>query len=165
MPDPNERHSRSKWDYGQGAPRSGSLRAAAADDPDPARRAPGRKDKARCHANRGGPHVPVLRKSRYGWARPGEPQCRWEPDWSARDREYSGIRWRCLHFEACEKCGKHLTMQISRDRCPDYPGVPAQRAEALAEVEERNQRMGEHAAWRRRRRWDIPGYRKRKASA
>jgi hypothetical protein len=158
MPDPTTRHARTKWDWGQGPARADATRQAVRSDPEPARRAPARKDPGRCHGNCGGPHTPELRMSRYGYRR--DLGCRWEPAWSRRDRRYDGVTWSCLHFEACGRCGKILADQVGEARCPDYPGDAVQRFSALHDGEERNGRITEPSP--RRRRWEVRGYRKPK---
>lgn len=156
MPDPFERHSKSRWEWGTAAPRS-QQRAAAADDDPLKERVPGKKDKNACKAAHGGPHVPVLMLD-------GNTECCWDPMWVSRSGEIEP-GWRCHHRERCQNCGKHFRygFQLRPEECPLYsPEIPP---EVWEECQERELRRSK---WMVRRQPRPPitgpqGYRKRKA--
>lgn len=137
MPGHFERHARSKWEWGSPGSRSAEVRDAARADPDPSRRAPGKKDKRRwCRGKPGVEHRrAVVLHSPYGhkcgwlntghWVDTGSPLPRGVPvprRWK-RSREWvvTGRRWMCLHELQCLACGKYLG---PAPECPDKV-VPA----------------------------------------
>jgi hypothetical protein len=141
MPRRFERHKRDGWSWGALPPRSAEVREAASTDPEPAKRAPARKDPARCKANRSRPHMHRL-------VLPSNPlgktanTCRWEPAWNRDARGYA-VRWSCEHKEICTVlgCGKVFRGRWTlRDgECPAYPGSEEQRQAAEAEMAKMNE--------------------------
>jgi hypothetical protein len=123
MPGRLERHARSRWEWGAPGSRSSEVRDAAQADPDPARKAPGKKDKRRwCRGKPGVEHRTAIvlhseHGHRCGWRETG----RWVqtgpvaakgitlPKWP-RKREWvvTGRTWVCLHELQCQVCGKFL---------------------------------------------------------
>jgi hypothetical protein len=161
------RHARAKGIWGTQPARSDEVRTAAAVDPQPARRAPGRKDTRHfCRGKAGREHVPeiVMTPQPFYTGVPGG-ECGWTTHWSVRQRAYDGVRWSCRHEERCASCGKVLrcTGQLTRAECPSYPGAPEQKAEAEAEAAARQERYSE---WYRRPVIDGPqGYRRKRQDA
>jgi hypothetical protein len=161
MPDPFERHARSKWDWGAAGARSQERAGAVYDDPARAR-TPGRKDPSLCKAAHWkGPHQPQIRERQDGYhAR----ECRWDAAWT-RDEPV----WFCCHEEACTGCGKILRSRILRDECPDFQPITKEQHDAITAWIAR--RRDELAATRARsRRQPKPpitgpqGYRKRRSA-
>ena len=136
MPGRFERHARSKWDWGLPGSRSAEVRDAAQADPEPARKAPAKKDTRRwCRGKPGVKHrVVIVLHSPYGhrcgWRRTGHwvqtgpslpkgvpvPK-RWR--WSQRgNREFvvTDRTWVCLHERQCITCSKFLGPAPA---CPD----------------------------------------------
>lgn len=136
MPGQFERHARSKWEWGYPGSRSAEVRDAVRADPDPARRAPGKKNTRRwCRGKRGVEHRrAVVLHSWYGhkcgwvetgqWVYTGPPMVRGVPvprrwAWSQRkNREWvvTGKRWECVHELQCVVCQKYLG---PAPQCPD----------------------------------------------
>jgi len=109
--------------------RAAETASAVASDPDPSKRPPGRKDtRSWCRGKAGVPHQPVI-VFRPTWTRRPQPACEWAADWIGEQ-----VRWHCHHEEHCGPCGKILRTRIADEECPDYPGDPAQRAEAEREA-------------------------------
>lgn len=155
MPRRFERHKRtSEW---YAAPsRSTEVRQATGADPEPARKAPGRKDTRRwCRGKPGVGHAPVL------VFRPvlARLACAWRPDWP-----YEHACWECYHQEECGRCGKVLrtSWQLAAGECPAYPGDPAQRAAAEAECAEIRERVEASRQARRPVVTGPQGYRRRR---
>lgn len=149
MPGKLERHARSKWEWGLPGSRSAEVRTAAADDPEPAKRPPGRKDtRAWCRGKPGVEHVRrlVLHPSPF---KRGKLDCGWAPSWRTPDGEY-GACWSCDHREECARCGKILRDGILRSECPAYPGTPGQRAAAEEKAAEIRERIAQRRPWRRK---------------
>lgn len=157
MPGHLERHSRSRWEWGAPGSRSEELRRAV--DDDPAGKSPGRKDPARCKANRGGPHVPeiALRDETPG----DEFRCRWSPKWDLEERK-DVVAWHCEHEERCAKCGLIFERFVGAARCPAYPGTPEQKAVAEREAFEWNERRRAMPARRKPAVKGRQGYRRRR---
>ena len=133
MPDPFERHARSKWEWGTPGARSQEVQAAAADDPEPPKRGPARKNtRDWCKGKVGVEHVPHLVWHPVLWRR-GEPDCRWRAGWDSRTGGESAY-WACDHREECERCGKVLRDRIPAAECPAYPGTSEDHAAAEAEA-------------------------------
>ena len=161
MPRRFERHKRTKWEWGLPA-RSAEVQEAARADPDPAKRAPARKDtRSWCKGKVGVGHAPELVLSPpvlTRWA------CEWSPGlWSSEDGSFP-VKWRCCHREICQRCSKVLRepWELKRAECPAYPGSGEQHAAAEAEAEKMSER---HRAWWGRRRPAITGpqgYRRRR---
>jgi hypothetical protein len=153
MPQPDVRHAGTAWQWGPNPSRSEIARRAAADDPQPPKRPPARKDtRSWCKGKVGREHIPVLElepPALTNWA------CGWRADWRVRAREY-GIGWACYHREVCQRCRKVLRepRELARAECPAYPGDPAQKAAAEAEAVEMEER---HWTWWQRRRRVIAG--------
>jgi hypothetical protein len=132
MPRRFERHSRTKWDWGLPSSRSSEVRAASRTDPEPAKRAPGRKDTKRwCRGKEGVEHQVTVVLHKYaslhgcGWSKSGHwvragpvpPRGVTLPKWP-RNREWvvTGQTWRCFHEYQCTACGKFLGPV---PQCPD----------------------------------------------
>lgn len=143
MPDPYERHSRSRWEWG--TPGSRSQERAKATRDDPARsRIPGRKNPDLCKGTHWkGPHDPRIEVNTSGWTG-GREECGWSV-WSWRSSE---PYWWCRHVLICAGCGKNFG-GVPMSQCPLYHAVtPAEQAALDAEVT----RQDEHrAAWRIRK--------------
>jgi len=148
MPGQNGRHARSKWEWGTPGSRSDELRRAVADDP--AGKAPGRKDPARCKGNQGGPHVPVIALRHEAPGDELRSRCRWSPAWSREEKKCVAV-WHCEHEERCVKCGLIFDRFAGRDRCPVYPGTGQQKAVAEQEAFEWNERRRTSRSWNRRK--------------
>jgi hypothetical protein len=165
-----ERHAKTAWEWGAEPSRSAERTAAAAENvAGPAKRAPGRKDRwARCKANNGGPHEPAIVLAAVAFPGHGglkrAAECYWTPAWSRRRRCYEGVGWICRHEEHCRHCGKVFRASVRPGECPAYPGDPAQRAAAEADVGRYNERQ---AAWRSRKPpiTGPQGYRRQRADA
>lgn len=136
MPGKAERHARSKEEWDAPGSRSAEVRDAAQDDPDPARRAPGKKNTRRwCRGKPGVEHRRVIvLHSPYGhkcgwretghWVYTGPLLPRGVPVprrwlWSQRkNREWAVTdkRWVCHHEIQCLTCQKFLGPAL---KCPD----------------------------------------------
>lgn len=131
------RHSRrTAADWDTQPSRSAELAAAvAAEERDPEKRAPGRKDRKNyCKPNRGA-HAPVM-VMRPFLSRP--VSCQWTLKWDCRDRCWVP-EWRCWHQEECGACGKVFRLMLGED-CPNWHPVSAEERAALdAEIERRAQ--------------------------
>jgi hypothetical protein len=141
MPGQFERHSRNAWEWGAVPGRSDLTRQAAADDPEPVKRSPGKKDTHTwCRGKVGAEHVKQLeRKYRTG----GRTTCGWFP---AYRRKGFGIAWSCCHAEVCASCRKVFRTPwdgLTPQDCPLWPGTPGQQAAARAEAERWEQRQRE----------------------
>ena len=130
-----ERHGRSKWEWGLPGSRSAEVREAAQADPDPARKAPAKKDTKRwCRGKPGVEHdvAVVLHSSGHkcGWwesghwvrTGPAPPRGVTLPKWPRNSREWvvTGRRWSCRHKYQCAACGKYLGPV---PECPDRPAA------------------------------------------
>jgi hypothetical protein len=149
MPRRFERHKRGKGWWDSLPPRSGEVQQAAKADPEPAKRAPARKDTRHwCKGKEGREHGPVIEFRPWSVS---DKDCRWASRWT-----YDGVKWHCLHAEVCSSCGKVLRDwgTLAATECPAYPGSDEQRVVAVAEAEESRERM---AAWQVRRRPVITG--------
>ena len=158
-----ERHARAKSDWDSEPGRSAALAAVVTgQDPDPARRAPARKNtRDWCKGKTGVAHVPGLAEHVTG---PRERPCEWRSRWSG-----DGIEWNCHHREPCSRCGKVLRepWQIPDEECPSYPGTPEQRAEAEADAvraAEHRKAFGERWGRRKPAVTGPQGYRRPKAT-
>jgi hypothetical protein len=146
MPGQHERHARSKWEWGSPGARSAEVQAAAADDPEPARRGKGRKDTRRwCRGKEGTEHVLVWIPG--GW-RGREHPCEWTYQYARREHGFT-IRWWCRHEVRCSVCKKVLRSRIPEEDCPDYPGLAGQKERAQAEGAEVQARFEERQSGRR----------------
>jgi hypothetical protein len=135
------RHARSKWAWGT-APSRSTERAAAvtAEERDPSKPSPGRKDRKNyCKPNRG-PHTPALAKrSTFVTA-----ECRWQVLWSSRTGGWV-TGWLCVHQEECSACGRFFRF-VHGDDCPDWrPARPDEQQALDAEISRRMQ------AWEQRK--------------
>jgi len=160
MPDPYERHSRSRWEWGSPGSRSQERAAAAQDDPAKTR-TPGKKDPDLCKGQHWkGPHLGEVILVVPVFPRQGKtPECGWRIQ-SWRDES---IYWSCYHEEHCRECGKVLRISLSRQECPLYREItPAERKVLEEELEASRERR---AKWRVHRRPVIKGpqgYRKKR---
>lgn len=132
MPGRFERHARSRWQWGTPGSRSAEVRGAAQADPDPAKRAAGRKNTKRwCRGKPGVEHRRVIvLHSQYGhkcgwretghwvYAGPRLPRGVPVPGPWRRNREFvvTDRRWQCLHEVQCLACQKYL------GPAPECPG-------------------------------------------
>lgn len=133
MPARFERHRKTKWEWGTPGSRSAETRTAASPDPDPARKAPAKKDTRRwCRGKEGAEHdLAVVLHSSYGhkcgwwesgrWVRTGPvpPKGVTLPKWHhSNDQKWvvTGRSWSCLHEYQCQACGKYLGRVPA---CPD----------------------------------------------
>jgi hypothetical protein len=124
------RHSRRKFDWGTEPSRSAERSAVVvAEERDPSKRSPGRKDKAYCKPAHG-PHLPVLVVPPVGGK---TPACGWRPSWSPREREWEP-GWTCFHQQECTTCGKYFR-RIGGEECPDWHPLTA---EEVREIDARN---------------------------
>lgn len=154
MPRRFERHRRGTQYWDSQPARSAEVRTDTARDPDPAKRAPAKKDTRHfCKGKPGVEHVPAIVQDERapGWLKAG---CGWRADWRVRLRGYDA-GWHCQHREICTGCGKILRegWDVGRE-CPDYPGDPDQRVAAVAEAARLEAR---HEEWAGRRRPVITG--------
>jgi hypothetical protein len=137
VPDQFTRHARSRWEWGSPPGRSALVREAAAADPEPARRAPKRKNTRRwCRGKPGVEHqlAPAI-NSYYGkayvcgWRETGYYKSVGPPPvfpkgvpvpkyrrWGKREFVVTGREWRCFHEWQCTACGKWLGPV---PECPD----------------------------------------------
>jgi hypothetical protein len=116
------RHSRSRWEWGSEPARSNErITAITAEEQDPAKRAPGRKDKkAHCKQTHG-PHIAQV-VIRINLPRP--VRCGWVLSWDMRKKEWT-TSWSCYHDVVCSACGKVLGLM---GECPaKTPVTPAER--------------------------------------
>ena len=160
----NERHARSKSEWGTEPSRSAERAAVVAEEErEPARRAPARKDTRNwCKGKEGVPHVPGLVLRRIF---PRDHDCEWRPKWTS---SACPVVWACKHREACMRCGKVLRepWEIPARECPAYPGTEEQHAAAEAEAAEwLERREASLARWRHRKPpvTGPQGYRRRRA--
>ena len=140
MPRRLERHASSKTDWGTGPSRSAQVAAAAAADPEPPKRAPGRKDTRRwCQGKVGVEHTPEV-ALKGGLRR----TCGWRPRWRLDARRFRAD-WECWHEERCANCGKvsRYLGSLGAADCPDFPGDDQQRQAAVAEAIQWNERRAE----------------------
>ena len=139
-------------------------RRAAADDPEPAKRPPGRKNtRDWCKGKVGREHVPALElepPALTNWI------CQWRSDWRVRLQGHA-IGWHCCHREICQQCRKVLRepWEIGRTGCPLYPGDPEQKAAAEAEAVEAEGRYREWAQRRRPVTTGPQGYRRKRPAS
>ena len=159
MPDPYERHSRSRWEWGSPGSRSQERAAAAQDDPAKTR-TPGKKDPDLCkgqHWKSG--HTPALRV-RIPYFRKSKVYCYWGlPYWD----DDADAAWYCSHEEYCSGCGKILLTRISNAQCPQYHEIT--KTEKASVEREREERAVRRASWKKRPRKVITGpqgYRKKR---
>lgn len=153
MPDPHERHARSKDDGWGPVPARSQQTAAAAAEPSAKPRP--KKERTRwCGGHKGREHQPqiTLCTSRGTYHRQDQQRCGWASLWVVGGTGYAA-RWACYHHETCAACGKILTGQgsIRLDQCPHWPGTEVQRAMAEVKAE---QDQADYEA--RRSRWPSP---------
>ena len=157
------RHARSKTDRWDSLPaRSAEVQAAAAVDPDPAKRAPSRKDTRHlCKGKPGREHVPVIVIAQSTYVR---GDCEWGSRFPWHDEP---VTWLCHHSEVCAVCQKILRepWDLAPAECPGYPGSQAQHAEAEAEARASAARVAEYQARRRPVITGRQGYRRRRQEA
>jgi hypothetical protein len=150
MPNPYERHSRDRWEWGSPPGRSELKREAAEDDPVHAHTA-GKKDKHLCKAAHWkGPHQPVLRVSLHP-TKLTKRECKWNfSSWRGDE-----VSWWCFHDEVCAGCQKVLRTHLGDRECPDYHDItPEEHAACEAQKAEREERL---AWWERQRKPVITG--------
>lgn len=136
------RHSRRKTEWGTEPSRSAEVAAAvAADEQDPAKHAPGRKDRKHYCKPARGRHTPVLTKrSTFVTA-----ECRWQVLWSARTGRWV-TGWLCVHQEECSACGRFFRFVYGED-CPDWhPPEPGEQQALDAEIARRDQVRQEYVS-------------------
>jgi hypothetical protein len=161
MPDPYERHSRSRWEWGTPGARSQGRAAAAQEQlvPDIIRegkRPPGKKDPNLCKGQHWkGSHTlePVINVN--GWR--SKKECGWGISWVWGDCKPV---WYCCHELICSGCGKNPGKS---PECPLYHEITT--AEQAFLDEEIRKSQERHAAWRLRRKPVIngpQGYRKKR---
>lgn len=132
--------------------RGAETAAAAASDPEPPKRPPGRKNtRDWCRGKEGVPHQPVIVFAPPVFRRPVTITCEWASRWSGE-----AVIWDCHHEEHCASCGRILRTQarLAGSECPGYPGSETQKAAAVAEAAEAEERW---QAGRARRRPVITG--------
>lgn len=154
MPDPYERHARTRDLSGAWGPNPGRRQARMAAAAEPVvKRPPGKKDPDLCKALHWAPHKPVLRIREFSWKKP--LKCAWRNFWSRDVPE-----WDCNHEEVCSGCGKVLRITVGAAGCPDFHEITETEQQALdTEIELWRVRR----AARRRPVIDGPqGYRKKK---
>lgn len=140
MPDPYERHGRGSGEWDGQPPRTQQRAAAAADDPDPARRGHGKRDPGLCKGMHWkAPHQPVLRQ--YSW---NNSTCGWTVYWHGR--EPSEPVWWCGHQEYCSACGKQLQFRLLGKQCPGWH--PMTKAEQTQLDAKRQDMLDRAARWR-----------------
>jgi hypothetical protein len=152
MPGQFERHSRNAWEWGPVPARSDLVRQSAADDPEPVKRPPGKKDtRSWCKGKTGVPHR--IQLVRVAWRPGGSTACGWVPGYVHRRGGIYEVTWSCCHQEQCSRCGRHFRWRLKPQECPDWPGTPEQRTAAQAKADQ---------ATARRREWlaTFPRYRK-----
>lgn len=155
MPEPYDRHSRSRWEWGNPGARS-QERAAAAQEPS-VKRPPGKKDPDLCKGQHWkGPHTPEIEVNPSGWPM-SRKECGWGVSWVWGECKPV---WYCRHVLICSGCGKDFGV-CPLAQCPLHHEItPEERAfldEKIRESEER------HSAWRRKPIINGPqGYRKKK---
>jgi hypothetical protein len=156
MPDPYDRHSRSRWEWGNPGARS-QERAAAAREPS-VKRPPGKKDPDLCKGRHWrGPHTPEVTLNANGWVASRKKLCGWAVYW--RDHK---PYWSCRHVLLCTGCGKDFGSCLPA-QCPLWHEITLEEQAFLdAEMIRQDERM---AAWGRRRKPVIngkQGYRKKR---
>jgi len=164
MPQPNVRHADTGWEWGPNPSRGEITRRATADDPEPARRPPGRKNtRDWCKGKVGREHELGITLGSYPWClRDGG--CRWLARWSLREETWTA-QWVCAHHESCSRCGKVFRepWDLAAAECPAF--TEDGHAEAAAEAA----RIGARSALRpraRRRVIDGPqGYRRKRPAS
>lgn len=111
------RHSADKdWSWDSEPARSDQTREAVqAEELDPAKRAPGRKDRKHWCKSARGPHTPVVELMQIGNR---VPVCRWIVTWSRADQAFQPV-WSCAHQQVCSSCGRWFRYLVG-DQCPDY---------------------------------------------
>jgi hypothetical protein len=132
MPDPFERHAKSKWDYGS-EPARNQQRAEAANDDPGRKRKPKKKSPDACKQNHWGPHEYVLFKERT--VKDPNPPCRWSPIIRYKSPVECEPEWFCHHVLKCKHCGRiggpttgnsnWRNGRIPAQQCPEFnPDVP-----------------------------------------
>lgn len=155
MPDPYERHSRSRWEWGSPGARSQERAAAAHDDPT-RNRTPGKKDPGLCKGEHWkGPHKTEVRTRHGGWS--GARTCRWRPSYDGSDPW-----WTCCHHEICVGCGKDFG-KVSPRQCPLFHEVtPAEQRFLDAELVTWRKRRASQRIYRKPAITGPQGYRKKR---
>lgn len=140
MPDPHDRHARSKWEWGSPGQRSQERAAAAQDDPT-RNKPPAKKDPDLCKGQHWkGPHTPEIEENPKAWLGGKRRVCNWGlRSWVREDEDPFG--WFCQHVLICSGCGKDFGGVYFR-RCPLYHDITRAEQEYLD---------GELAAYRKRR--------------
>lgn len=171
MPDPFDRHSKSKWEWGS-EPARGQQRADAISDT-PRKKRPPRKQPDACKGNHWDPHVYEVVKQA------GTP-CYWNA--VLRFNKGSQVTctpgWVCNHLRKCKFCGRigestdgakfnWRSGHIKAEECPEYDAyVPMTVRKACAvKLLEYNERMERFRSKMRPKKPPIngpQGYRKRK---
>jgi hypothetical protein len=167
MPHPFDRHSRRKDDWGTPGSRSAErAAAAAAEETDPAKRTPARKDPERCKGNQGGPHAPEVSLRHESPEDEFRSRCRWGTVWSREDRDMV-VAWHCEHERRCTGCGLVSGRHVRDEECPVFPGTPEQRAVVQQQLFERKEQLRTSPRWSRRKPviTGPQGYRKKRAQA
>lgn len=142
MPDPYERHARTKDPSGWEGQNPRSARKLAAEEP-PAKTPPSKLKHGECKGPDGWKpqHTRVLVLRKLGIAR----GCEWGLDW-----RNDGPRWFCRHEAHCADCGKLLEQDISY-ACPDrHPVTDEDQARLDQQLETR-------------KRWKVRSHKEEKA--
>lgn len=156
MPDPYDRHGRSRdMGWSSQLPRSQQRTAAARE---PAKRPPARKDPSLCKGTHWkGPHAPEVQLPKGG--HPFGKGCHWYIAGWTTDRHPA---WSCHHRWICPGCGKDTGSVLQGD-CPDFREITPEEKDAL---DEQLRNYDEHLSmWRWGRKPPIngpQGYRKKK---
>jgi len=158
MPDPYDRHGRSRdMDWGSQLPRS-QQRAAAAQEP--AKRPPGKKDPDLCKGKHWkGPHVTEVQSGKHAWFGGKYRECHWDTHYWRNREPY----WSCIHVLICSGCGKDFGY-AGRGLCPDFHEItPEEQAVLDKQLQEYDERVASRKWLRNKKPITGPqGYRKKK---
>lgn len=139
MPDPYERHSRSRREWGSPGQRSQERAAATQDDP-VRRKVPAKKDRDLCKGQHWkGPHTPEI-ELEYNQVTGQPGTCGWRGRWWSSSKPYN---WTCSHVLRCSGCGKDFG-GASRGQCPRFHEITSEERQLIdaenAAAEERRAR-------------------------
>lgn len=137
MPDQWERHSRSRWEWGNPSSRQQQRQRAAQDDP-VHDKVPGKKDPHRCKSSKDGYHNIILVDDIRRYYGSG---CGWAVAWNSKENKYAP-GYSCSHSLRCEHCGKRYG-RAGMKRCPKYTDEVPQRVldECVQYMEKREARL------------------------